>query len=292
MASYDLFSKRMRRHRGEFPDVYQYDDIPSSLRAQIIHIMTEGIGSGFDNPSSQIFDHIELALKKEHGLLDLPGRRVYSAERIAEYLLKVAPESVLDIVELALAGIKHANLRRLQEFAEELNLRFREAGVGYQIENGLIFRVDSQFVHSEVVLPALVILTSPHLKGAQEEFLSAHTHYRSSAHKECLNDCLKAFESTMKGICARRHWEHDPKATAKVLLDVLFDRGLIPQMIQSHFSGLRATLEAGIPTLRNKLAGHGQGSTPIAVPQSVASYALHLTATSIVFLANLDSEML
>lgn len=290
MASYDLFSKRMKRQRGEYPDVYQYTNLPPSLRAQVCHIMLEGIGSKVAKPGFDIFERIELTLKKEHGLLDLPSRRNYAADRIEEYFLRLDTERALDVVELVLLGTSQASPRRLVEFTDEINLRFREAGVGYQVEDGLIFRVDSQFIHSEVVQPALAILSETHLKGAQEEFLNAHTHYRSNAYKECLNDCLKAFESTMKGICARRKWEHDPKATAKALLDLLFTQGLIPQLMQSHFSGLRSTLEAGVPTVRNKLAGHGQGPTPVPVPQSIASYVLHLTATNIVFLAKLDSE--
>ncbi len=32
----DIYSKRQKRLRGEFPDVYQYEDIPNELRNQII----------------------------------------------------------------------------------------------------------------------------------------------------------------------------------------------------------------------------------------------------------------
>jgi hypothetical protein len=39
MPVFDLFSKRQKRLKGEFPDVYQYEDIPERLRVQIVHIM-------------------------------------------------------------------------------------------------------------------------------------------------------------------------------------------------------------------------------------------------------------
>ena len=32
MGVVDIFSKRQRRMRGEFPDVYQYDDLPIGFR--------------------------------------------------------------------------------------------------------------------------------------------------------------------------------------------------------------------------------------------------------------------
>ncbi|MGD0954125.1 MAG: hypothetical protein ABR985_17335 [Methanotrichaceae archaeon] len=94
--------------------------------------------------------------------------------------------------------------RRLSpdEAIAELNHRFREHGVGYQYESGMMMRVDSQIIHEEIVRPALSMLSDPMYEGANAEFLSAHEHYRTKKYKECLNDCLKAFESTIKAICS------------------------------------------------------------------------------------------
>jgi hypothetical protein len=51
---------------------------------------------------------------------------------------------------------------------------------------------------------------------------------------------------------------------------------------------LRSTLESGVPTARNKLGGHGQGTEVVEVPEHIVSYALHLTASAIVFLAEAE----
>ena len=69
----------------------------------------------------------------------------------------------------------------------------------------------------------------------------------------------KSLESTMKTICDKRRWGYAKNDTASKLLAVCFDNGLVPPFWVSHFSALRATLEAGVPTGRNKLSGHGQG---------------------------------
>ena len=61
----------------------------------------------------------------------------------------------------------------------EVNERFRQHGVGYQYEQGEIIRVDSQFVHSEVVKPALALLSAPEFADANAEFRRAHEHYRA-----------------------------------------------------------------------------------------------------------------
>jgi hypothetical protein len=171
-----------------------------------------------------------------------------------------------------------------------LNLRFLEHGVGYRFDDRIV-RIDSELLHAETVKPALALLRAPEYAGAQAEFLAAHEHYRHGLTKEALNECLKAIESVMKAICAKRGWKHDPNATSKTLIQVLFDNGLIPLFWAQHFSALRSTLEAGVPTVRNKLGGHGQGTQVVHVPAHLVAYVLHLTASSIVFLAAAEKAL-
>ena len=54
---------------------------------------------------------------------------------------------------------------------DELNERFRRAGVGYQFEGGQIIRVDSELVHREVVRPVLRYLHERGFEGTRDEFL-------------------------------------------------------------------------------------------------------------------------
>ena len=174
---------------------------------------------------------------------------------------------------------------------DELNIRFREHGVGFQFLGGQIVRVDSEHVHSEVIKPAIRLLHEKRYAGAQQEFLNAHRHYRKGETKESLNDCLKAFESVMKAICDKRRWRYPKNATAKTLIDVCFENELIPAFWQSQYSALRTLLESGVPTGRNRLSGHGQGKEPVAVPEYIAAYMLHMTASAIVFLAEADAQL-
>ena len=173
----------------------------------------------------------------------------------------------------------------------ELNIRFKEHGIGYQFTNGNIIRTDSELIHSEIVKPALKLLDQPHLAGAQEEFLKAHEHYRKGNAKEALSECLKAFESVMKAICDKKGWGYNSTAQAKHLIQACLDNGLIPPFWGSHYSSLRSLLESGVPTGRNKLSGHGQGTTPTTVPDHLVAYMLHMTASAIVFLAEADKSL-
>jgi hypothetical protein len=310
MSIFNIFSKRQKALRGELPDLYTYDKIPNALKVQVIHIWRDVLGdaeSYHERPRVvKTYRFIVETLCREYGLFVLPGKNEYGyrhyLEELANFLLQEQDsERALDAIELSFKCIDkftrdwdYVHNSDADESADaaigELNGRFREHGIGYEFD-GEIIRVDSQLLHSETVKPALALLREPAYRGAQAEFLTAHEHYRHGRKKEALTESLKAFESVMKSICAKRKWPHDPNAQAKTLLQTLFDNGLIQPFWTSHFSALRATLEAGVPTARNKLGGHGQGPDVVEVPEFLVGYVLHLTASAILFLAAAEKAL-
>jgi hypothetical protein len=54
--------------------------------------------------------------------------------------------------------------------------------------------------------------------------------------------------------------------------------------MQTQFSSLRSLLESGIPTLRNRVGGHGQGEKTITAEDHLARFALNMTGSNIIFL--------
>lgn len=311
MAVFELFSSRQRKTRGDIPDVYQYDVIPQKLRVQIIHIIKATIGSriGYNQESlsETIYREIHEILCREYGVFSLSSKhRISDFEAVYDYFLNSENfEECLDIIELSFSFIevcvknKQYNFNRdegttqkANDAIDELNQRFKEAGIGYEFLSGEIIRIDSQYIHSEVVKPALSILQGEKLlEGARDEFLSAHSHYRSQRYKEALVDCLKSFESTMKAICDKHGWEYGRNDTAKKLINVCITNELVPSYMQEQFSHFRALLESGVPTVRNKEGGHGQGSEIRNVSEIMVSYTLHMTATNIVFLGECEKRV-
>ncbi len=169
---------------------------------------------------------------------------------------------------------------------KRLNSRFAQHHLGYEFVNNQVLRKDSQFIHAEVTHPALALLHTPGFAGPLEEFAKAHKHYTRADYKESAVEGLKAFESTLKAIFVLRNWFFDPTATASKLIDIAFDKELIPKYLQSEFTSFKAVLVNGVPTIRNKGGGHGQGSEIVPLPQYMAAYLLHLTAANIVLLIN------
>lgn len=315
MAIFETFWQRQKMKRGEVPDVYSYSELPQHLRIQLVTITTEIVGSAaeFENAYSTEGEHVRESyraivniLRKEFGVFALPpssgSRRVTEQKELFDFILQETDvEKVLSAVELICRIIEKFTSRheyrydnRAEESSKaaiaEINYRLKAAGIGYEYD-GEIIRIDAEFVHAEAVKPALELLRDKRYAGAEQEFRSAYEHYRKGKTKEALSDALKSLESTMKVICHKRSWAVQPTDTARKLIDVCLSNNLIPSYWQSHFSNLRSLLEGSVPTARNKASGHGQGLTIQTVPDHLVSYALHMTASTIVFLVKAEQAL-
>ena len=248
---YDLFSKRQKRLREELPDVYQYDEIPSPLRVQVVHIMNDAMGDSRYDKTIEVFKFIHNTLCREYGKFHLHEDKIYTtyinfAEEVKNFILCHGNvERVIDAMEISFRfidtfyrqdHIAYSTQSKIQpdDAIEELNARFQENRFGYQYESGEIIRVDSQIIHSEAVKPALQLLSNSRFKGANEEFLRSHEHYRHARYKDCISACLRAFESTMKIICDGQGWHYDrSKDNAKQLINICFQNNLTPSYLQT-----------------------------------------------------------
>ena len=295
MSVFDIFSKRQKRLRGESPDVYQYDELPRSLRTQVVHILRDVFGTGtYHRTLEEYFQYIHKLLAREYGVFQLHPEGQSAQEIVFNFLLTTDVEKALDVIEVSLLVARAEPVdfqSNLDAAVDELTVRFREHGIGYQIEGYKVVRVDSDFLHQEAVKPALHVLRAKHFSGAEEEFQKAHEHYRHQRYKETINESLKALESTLKVICTRHQWVFKETDTANTLIQIIFENGLIPDYLKSQFAGLRSVLESGVPTIRNRESGHGSGATPRHVPAYLASYVLHLTAAAIFFLAKAEQQL-
>jgi hypothetical protein len=304
MAVFDLFSKRQKVLRGEVPDVFVYNEIPNPLRVQIVQIIRDAIGersySATQNRPEQVYEFIHKSLCREYGVFKLGQSqfRESDEESVLNFFLQTKEyEKAIDVIEFFFKYIDKVIKPDLNSYKfttdiksdpdsaiEELNYRLKEHGVGYQYDGGEIIRIDSTFTHSEIIKPTISLLSNRKFRGANDEFMKAHEHYRYGRNKECLTECLKAFESVMKIICKEKTWQFSPTDTSKKLINICLQNNLVPSFTQNQFTSLSNLLESGIPTIRNKLSGHGQGQTPQKVDDDMTRYALNLTGSNIIFL--------
>ncbi|PML91933.1 STM4504/CBY_0614 family protein [Vibrio breoganii] len=299
MAIHELYSMR---NKAKYPDVYQYERASRKLRTQVAQILVATIGNkiGYDyqkTPSQEVYEIIFDILKRAYGEDELAGHYSGSSHWLHKYLTGdyLDIEEFLDVVELTCDVIdKHVRPRWARfknndnvfqnpdDALEEINERMKRDGFGYEFTDGIIVRIDEQYIHAEAVKPALCILQN--YEAPRQEFLEAHEHYRHRNFKECLMNCGRAFEGMMKIICDKEGWEYNPKkAGASNLIALCKDKGLFETHTQEHLNGLAKTLESGVPPIRNEKAGHAKPE-PIEVSEHITKYTLHLTAVNLVFL--------
>jgi hypothetical protein len=303
---FEPFSKRTKREAGKGPEVYTYDDLPSRLRNQIIHICNNAVGQFGAVAARKDFDvfysRVQLELCQELGLLQLTEGPRPAVDDIWNFFLGQRDvEQCLDIIEIVFACmvqyvradsyVNFDGMAIIGHAADELNARFQEHAVGYEFRENRFIRIDSGLMHKEAVTPAMVLLREPFLSGANDEFSKAHAHFRHQRFGECMNECLKAFESTMKGICHKHGWAYDKdRDTASKLLEICKRNGLFPSYLETSLAGLVSVL-GNVATARNRMSGHGQGPQPIQIPVETAAFVLNSTAANILYLASLEKRL-
>ncbi|SMD45084.1 hypothetical protein SAMN00777080_3726 [Aquiflexum balticum DSM 16537] len=304
MATYNTYSKR----NNSLPDVFRYDILSSKLKSQIFHIWNKYFNQEcYEDIRPLIFKNIYQIICEEEGVKNLHtnspfGMRSNEVE-IEDYFEKTRyVEKELDIIEIVFhkmttaedVGSRQYNFKPFYFFKDaviDLNQRFRENGVGYEYSNGKIIRVDNKLLHRESVQETLQLLTEPEFENANEEYLNALSHCRNGRKSESLNDCLKAFESTMKIICKIKGFSFNDSYTAKPLINTLLSNKFIPEYQQSQFNAIKQLLESSVPTIRNKNSGHGQGAKKINISEPLVNYMIYLTGSTIRYLIeNLKEE--
>ena len=235
-------------------------------------------------------------MRKEKGVFQLSSANGLLDKELFDWMLREADlDTLMDGIEYSFWAINTLIKGRSHEFEDyvkttperataELNARFQEAGIGYQFDEGDIIKVTSQIIHSEVVVPALRLVSDVPFAAVDKEYREAHANFRAGDYETCLVECGKAFESTLKVIGAARGWPIKATDPASKLLNAAFCANFIPNWMQAEFSALRALLESAVPAVRNKMGGHGAGTTLRSVPKELAAFQLHQTAACIVFL--------
>ena len=307
----DLYSKRTRVPEG-LPNVYTYD-LSEPFRNQVIYIWRDAIGYG-DQPFSnelkdtllpQRYNSINARYKKVNATLceelgfDFNGLHPFidwnnSCVTLRSFFMKADTDYALDVIELMFAEINLAqndrnymdtvqpSLRSI-DAVQKLNARFLEHAIGFRLEQGKIIRIDSDFLHANAVGPALKLMYTGGFIGALEEFQLALEHYRHNRYDDCLANCLKALESTLKQIVELLKWNMPGEAKFDNLFTAVKKKGLFPPFLASHLGELKKFLQT-VAVIRNEEGAHGSGSAPNEVPEHLVAYQIHLTGSAIVFL--------
>jgi len=279
---------------------------------QVVQLIASGLGNNvsreylgqYADPPNPAYEHIVKTMRRELGVHELIGDgQLNPADELLNWLQhEMNIVNWLDGVELSLRAIDrvvrgqgdmqvYGPSQTPDEVIEEFNARLQEASVGYQYIFGDIIRIDSQHIHSEVVLPVLQLLGAPEFEAANSEYRSAHEAFRHGELEDCLVDCGKALESVLKVIGRKRGWTFNDTDTASKLIQVAVDANFLAAYSQTAFNHLKGLIESSTPAIRNKMAAHGAGASPRVIPQHLAAFQLHQTAAVILYLAEQDAAL-
>lgn len=305
MAIWDLFSKREAdAAKAGKEDVYQYSVIPPNLRVQIQQISMEalgqigyyGAGYGSSERNNPFWMDIEKTFTREKGVHAL-GNGTFAGERVIGYMTDCSTADWLDLLELICIEICFSETEGFRQerydwsinleadaAIHEVNYRLRQAAVGFQVEDGQLIKVDSQFVHSDIVVPALTLLSDQRFAAANEEFRKAHREFRDGDYRDCITDCGKALESVFKILAAEQGWQGvGNNSQLAALIKAAADNGLFATYMPEQINGIKALVQ-GVGTVRNKDGAHGAGTAEARADEDLAAYQLHQTASALVFI--------
>lgn len=275
-------------------DIYEYENIPTLFKRQFGAIVAEFYSSTISS-NLNFWSSLSREIRIEFGEINL-GYGGDPRTEVLNYFLKSEGINTLDLVDIIvkyLCDNSYLNDRsEVVEAVKKINQKFKQNGLGYEIVGSHLFRIDNQFIHSEIVKLSIRLLQEEKFHSVSDEFLKAHEHFKNGDYKDAIVNAGKSFESAMKKICVEKNYPYNAqKDTASTLINILLKSEFIPSYMQNQFVGLKNTLENSVPTLRNRFGGHGQGELVVNVPESIVKYTINLCATNIVFLIERYKEV-
>lgn len=281
----------------EKKDYFDYDKIPQETRQKISFVIKENgyiIGNRFDIFPERRDDlsNLRYQICKHKGIPNI-NDEISDRDSINSWLIRCSTIDFLRSIEIFLNIRQNDNTQgsfdRLQQATQEINDIFDIDRIGYEIIESKIIRRDSKYLHKEAIKQTISLLQSHSFKGPLEEFDKALSNYLEKDYKGAISEANKAYESTMKSILTKLGVVYNPSDTASALIKKFYDNDLIFSHTESFTNNLNEILK-GLPTIRNRQGGHGQGLDPQEVDKSYAEFALHLCGSFIVFLISRYEE--
>lgn len=294
-----LYSRRHKKENNLFPDVFTYDQMAEKLKITLYKVFNNGLEQCAkrqaypNNNINHFYEFIHDSICEEHSFHYLENNYASYQDRVLTFFNSNSDLLIdLDILNLVLQIInitsKEYDGAKLKEYIHIINQRMLEHGFGYQYEDGLLIRIDSQHTHAEIIKPALSLLRDKRFEHADEEFRQAFEAYKSSDFENAIVKANNSFETTMKIICNLQGYGLPKKHNATALIEHLRLQNFVPDFHIEVFKKLASSLDS-ISVIRNNVAGHGQGHEKRVIEESMVSYVLNMTASTIKMLVELNN---
>lgn len=306
-----LFSQRYKEENNLYPEIYQYDNVPSAVRILLENKLFDLYPfcwnekhSNYNVKKDKFVDlmrHLVEVFLENHPIMTM--KSVSNYYQFLEKLIKEGSlEEFLDVYELLVFGIKCIIVDGKQSYGFNseihiskilcyLNTKFLEYGFGYEfnLDCGHIIRVDNKLTHQEIVKPSLHLLTDKRFLSANDEYLKAHEAYKNGNSKEVFINCCSSLESVMKIVIGLNDWEMPRSSTSSLLIDTLIENKFFKPYYSNILNNLKEVISI-TSKVRNKEGGHGAGTEELCNDMSLMTYVINITASTILFLMEHQKE--
>lgn len=191
------------------------------------------------------------------------------------------PSHVFDVVELFYSQLPS---ERQLEFQRELNGILEEERSDWRLADGQFFKVDSQFLDVHVVARSYELLKAEGFEGALDELNQARNELAADNIKGAIHNACKSLESVLKAVSKVE------SGNASVLIRGLVEQGFYEGLPDDFARAFGDSVLMALPFMRNRLAGHGQGSMVVDVPRVYGELAIHLAATLLLFVIQRSTQ--
>ncbi|MGI4748203.1 MAG: AbiJ-NTD4 domain-containing protein [Janthinobacterium lividum] len=256
-------------------------DLPQEVRRKLwswisahntpLYIQPDPNDSWISN--SSVLEQAEAEMLVEHGWDSLPVRQPVKNDTFfvafRELILDSNGELVFDALELVGNWM---NAEEREGTRRKINQIFTLHFCPWRLSDGEFFKLDQDFVGTQLSSSAHEALAANGLAGATDEYAKARQYAGAGETREAIYFAGHSFESVMKVLTGSEH------ANADRLIKELAAKGYFDDLPEGVRAGFADQVLKALPFLRNKLGGHGQGAAVITIPPAYGELTIQLAA--------------
>ena len=254
-------------------------EIPDESRSKIIKCLEKNNHSSGINydPNNQwistIIEETILEWLNEYGVDEISeSNEISKGNYHSEFqflITNYGAASIFDFIEIAM---KHMERDNRENCRIKINQIFDIHECPWRISDGEFFKLDANFMGERLSANAHDALAANTFTGAAQEFAKARQLLGANEVKDSILYAGKSFESVMKVMTGLNH------ANADKLIQAMLTQGYFDDLPDGFKSGFGEQVLKTLPTMRNKLSGHGQGSDIIEIPAAYGELSIQLAA--------------
>jgi len=184
-----------------------------------------------------------------------------------DFFLKRDHEEKMDIIEYWYSCLSQSEQSDFQHDLNELCFKYSFPWV---MANGYFFRIELKFIDMEIIKPTLEMMAHEKFTGSLDELVEALGELTAGNYKDAIHKSAKSFESVMKAVLGVS------SGTASNLLRGLEENDFFDDITPTVSKAIGDSVFMGLPFMRNRLGGHGQGQDILKVPENYARLAVEL----------------